>query len=536
MPDLRTAANASMPIVPDRGRDTVASVLERHAAHRPNAPCVLFERAPGAIEETTWGEMNRRARHTAERLQTLGVSLGDRFNVHLGNCVEFYELWFAAAKLGATFVPTNPLLTSDELAYQLAHSRCRLSITQPDLVDTVERARTQAPECTRVLVTGQPWPEPDSHAEDESAVHTSRAPQPSDTLGVLYTSGTTSRPKGVLVTHAAYLHAGDVVAGHLRLRPDDRHLVVLPLFHGNAQYYSTCSALVTGASIALAPTFSASRWSTQATNMGATIASLFAAPIRMILAAEPTEADQSHQLRAAMFAQNITDEQLEQFETRFDTPLIQIYGMTETVVPVTMNPLYEQRRGDSIGRAVPSTSLRIVDETDSDVGPNTAGELLVGGLAGRTMMNGYLDNPEATADALRQGWLHTGDTVRADEDGYLYFVDRRKDLIKRAGENISSGEVERVINQHPAVYESAAIGVPDQMRDEAILVFVCTHPNQQVTSTELLDWCSQRLSKFKTPDRIQLLDALPRTSVGKIQKHLLQPEVGKDPAQEKKSS
>lgn len=149
----------------------------------------------------------------------------------------------------------------------------------------------------------------------------------------------------MLVTHAAYLHVGDVVAGHLRLRPDDRHLVVLPLFHGNAQYYSSCSALVTGASIALAPTFTASRWSQQAATMGATVASLFAAPIRMILAQQPTADGRAHRLRVAMFAQNVTDEQLEQFETRFGVPLIQLYGMTETVVPVTMNPLYEQRRG-----------------------------------------------------------------------------------------------------------------------------------------------------------------------------------------------
>lgn len=525
MPEEDPEVPGSVPIVHDRGQDTVATVLERHATYRPDAPCVLFERTPDVVEEITWGEIERRARRTAQQLQSLGVSLGDRFNVHLSNSVEFYELWFAAAKLGAVFVPTNPLLTADELGYQLAHSRCRLSITEPGLVDTVELARSQAPECAQVLVAGQPWPESESHAAGPG----SREPQPTDTLGVLYTSGTTSRPKGVLVTHAAYLHVGDVVAGHLRLRPDDRHLVVLPLFHGNAQYYSSCSALVTGASIALAPGFSASRWSTQAANMGATIASLFAAPLRMILAAQATAADHAHHLRAVMFAQNITDEQLEQFETRFEVPLIQIYGMTETVVPVTMNPLYEERRGDSIGRAVPSARLRVVDQSDNNVAPNSAGELLVGGVPGRTMMTGYLDNPEATADALRQGWLHTGDTVRADQDSYLYFVDRSKDMIKRAGENISSVEVERVINEHPAIYESAVIGVPDQMRDETIQVFVCPHQNQQVTSAELLEWCSQRLSRFKIPDSIKFLETLPRTSVGKIQKHLLQAEAEQGP-------
>ncbi len=478
---------------------------------------MLFERAPGETEQVSWGEMNRRADATAKALSGHGVSAGATFNVHLENRTEFYELWFAAAKLGAAVVPTNPLSSVDELGYQLADAGCVLSVTQPDLAETVEKARTQAPHCARVLVAGEPWPRGDQAATGPPA-------KPTDTLGVLYTSGTTSRPKGVMVTHAAYLHVGDAVAGHLRLRPDDRQLVVLPLFHGNGQYYSTCSALVTGASIALAPRFSASRWSSQAAAMGATVASLFAAPIRMILAANGAREDRAHCLRAVMFAQNITDEQVAEFESRFAVPLIQLYGMTETVVPVTMNPLYEDRRGASIGRPLPSARLRVADGDDLDVPAGAAGQLLVGGIPGRTMMSGYLNKPEATDAALAGGWLHTGDTVTVDEDGYLYFVDRRKDMIKRAGENIASGEVERVVNEHPDVYESAVVGVPDEMRDEAIHAFVATHDGAQVSSSELREWCAGRLSKFKVPDVFEFVDGLPRTSVGKIQKHLLRPD------------
>jgi crotonobetaine/carnitine-CoA ligase len=512
----------------DRGRDTVGSVLEGHAARRAEAPFVVFESEPGRLDEISWGEMNRRAEATAAVLSGLGVSAGSTFNVHLENRPEFYELWFAAAKLGAALVPTNPLSSVDELAYQLADARCLVSITQPDLAETVDKAREQAPSCERVLLVGEPWPE-----VERSEI--GPRPSPTDTLGILYTSGTTSRPKGVMITHAAYLHVGDAVAGHLRLRPDDRQLVVLPLFHGNAQYYSTCSALVTGASIALAPSFSASRWSTQAADMGATVASLFAAPIRMILAANGLPADRGHALRAVMFAQNITDEQVEEFETRFGAPLIQLYGMTETVVPVTMNPLYEDRRGASIGRPLPSASLRIADGEDNDVATDEAGQLLVGGIPGRTMMSGYLGNEDATAGALAGGWLHTGDTVTADEDGYLYFVDRRKDMIKRAGENVASGEVERVINEHPAVYESAVVGVPDEMRDEAIHAFVCAHDGERVSDGELREWCSARLSKFRVPDVFEFVEELPRTTVGKIQKHLLRPGSGGRASQREKT-
>lgn len=465
------------------------------------------------METTTWGGLAGRVSATAGALHRLGVRAGDRFHVHLANCPDFYDLWFAAAALGAAIVPSNPLSTPDELAYLISHAGCTLSLTSADLLPVVEKAGA-----TQVVDVGEAWIEPGDTAPGPSPA------QPSDVLGVLYTSGTTSRPKGVLITHAAYLHCGDVVAGHLRLRPDDRQLVVLPLFHGNAQYYSTMSALVTGASIALAPRFSASRWSEQAATLGATVASLFAAPIRMILAAQPTAHDAGHALRVALFAQNLTDAQLAEFERRFAVPLVQLYGMTETVVPPTINPLYEQRRGASIGRAVLGARLRIVDAEGVDVAPGDAGELLVGGEPGRTLMAGYLDNPEATASTLVNGWLRTGDTVRADVDGYLHFVDRRKDMIKRAGENVASGEVERVVNDHPAVFESAAVGVPDAMRDEAIHVFVVLHEGAAATEDELLAHCRERLAKFKVPDVVELVSELPRTSVGKVQKHLLRSE------------
>lgn len=496
----------------DRARDTVSTVLARRADLA--RPFLLFERAPGVVETTTWPELDARVGATAAALHGLGVRAGDRFHVHLANQPDFYDLWFAAARLGAAIVPSNPLSTADELRYQIEHAGSRISFTSADLRDTVVQAGAE-----HVVDVAQDWVGQQRWDGPSPAT-------PTDVLAVLYTSGTTSRPKGVLVTHAAYLRCGDVVAGHLRLRPDDRQLVVLPLFHGNAQYYSTMSALVTGASIALAPKFSASRWSEQARAMDATVASLFAAPIRMILAAKPSEHDAAHRLRAALFAQNISAGQHAEFERRFAVPLAQLYGMTETVTPPTINPLYEERRPTSIGRPVLGARLRVAGPDGADVAPGEPGELLVGGEPGVTIMAGYLDNSEATAETLRTDlrgdtWLHTGDTVVVDEDGYLHFVDRRKDMIKRAGENVASGEVERVVNEHPAVFECAAVGVPDEMRDEAIHLFVVLVEGAGATAEELLAWCRERMARFKVPDVVELVEELPRTSVGKIQKHLL---------------
>lgn len=365
------------PSLSARGVDTVASVLRATADRSGDAPFLVYERAPGDVEQTTWAEMALRAERTAGALYRLGVVPGARVHVQLTNCPEFYDLWLGAALLGAVVVPSNPLSTAAELRYLIGHAGCRLSVTQPDLLPTVrDAAAGETADAVTVLSTDENWVRPDDTAPPVAG------PRLTWVLSVLYTSGTTSRPKGTLITHAAYLHCGDAVAEHLRLRPEDRNLIALPLFHGNAQYYSTMSSLVTGASIALAPKFSASRWSEQAAVLGATVASLFAAPIRMILAQQPSTHDTAHALRVAMFAQNVSTAQLAEFERRFAVPLIQLYGMTETVTPPTMNPLYGDRRGMSIGRPVAGTRPRVAGPDGVDVPVGEPGELLVAASPG----------------------------------------------------------------------------------------------------------------------------------------------------------
>ncbi|MEU3714152.1 AMP-binding protein [Streptomyces catenulae] len=501
------------------GPDTVHGVLRRRARSHPGRPFLSFLDESGAVTTVSYGEMDRRAERMADLLVSRGIGPGSRFHVHLTNRPEFFDAWFGAAKAGAVMVPTNPLSTADELSYVLSHAECRLSLTQPELLTTAQVAAIDSPCCEQLLVTGS---ESLERALATAPARPARVvDDPAAPLGVLYTSGTTSRPKGVVVPHAAYLHSGEVVARQLRLRQEDRQLIVLPLFHGNAQYYSSMSALVTGASIALAPRFSASRWSEQAVRLGATVASLFAAPIRMILAQRPSAYDTAHRLRSVLFAQNVTDAQLAEFEERFGVPLLQLYGMTETVAPPLMNPLHGRRRNQSMGRPVPGARLRIVDERLRDVVRGQSGELLVGGVPGRTLMAGYLGDPEATAEALGGGWLRTGDHVRVDGDGFVHFVDRGKDVIKRAGENVSSSEIERVVNAHPAVFESAVVGVPDPIRDETVKVFVVLNGQHPFSEGELIEWCAARLAPFKVPGCVAVVEGLPRTSVGKIRKHLL---------------
>ena len=470
------------------------------------------------MHRRSYSDMATRAGLTAGVLAHHGIGRGDRLHVHLWNCPEFFDVWFGAAWLGAVIVPTNPLLTAGELAYVVGHAGTKLSLTQPDLLDTVRSVTGDRP----VLVTGES--DGAMSFDDELtgvSVADGHPPAPTDVAAVLYTSGTTSRPKGVVVTHANYLYVGEVVAQHLRVTPDDRMLITLPLFHANAQYYSTMSALATGSSVIVMARFSASRWANVAKFHRATLASLFAAPIRMLLAQPRDENHVHNELRAVLFSQNVTEDQLAEFEERFDCPLLQLYGMTETIAPPTLNPLYGDRRNMSIGRPTLSARLRVVGEDGADVENGEVGELLVGGEAGTTLMAGYLGDDDATRAALVDGWLHTGDNVRVDPDGYFHFVDRAKDMIKRAGENVAASEIESVINSHPAVFESAAIGVPDALRDEAIQAFVVLAKETSVTEDDLTEWCATRLAAFKVPGSIEFVDGLPRTSVGKIQKEEL---------------
>ena len=437
-------------------------------------------------------------------------------------------------------MPVNTASSASELEYLAAHSESRLIFTQADQVDLARQGRDRCPRVEEVVVCGDGAPSPAVDfgrlaAECPDTAPEGPAPAPTDEAAILYTSGTTARPKGVLVTHANYLCAGETVARAMRLTPEDRHLVVLPLFHGNAQYYSTMSALVTGASIALMARFSASRFFDQAIAHRCTVSSLFAAPIRMVLAQPRRPEHAANDLRVVIFAQSVTPAQLADWEERFRAPLLQLWGMTETMGPPLMNPLDGERRNQSMGLPAPGYATRLVDESGRPVARGEIGQIVVRGEPGVSLMKGYYRNPDATAETIRDGWLWSGDNARQDADGYYHFVDRAKDMIKRSGENVAASEVEAVVREHPDVFDCAVIGVPDEMRDEAILAVVVPRSGAgeqsaaQLTQEAVIDWCRQRLAGFRVPQFVRFRAELPRTAVGKVQKHVLRAEIGSTP-------
>jgi crotonobetaine/carnitine-CoA ligase len=402
------------------------------------------------------------------------------------------------------------------MEYILGHSEARLSITEPQYaapvhaaagrcsaLDAVLEARPLAP-----LLGGLPSTPPDT------------AVSSLDEISMQYTSGTTSKPKGVLLTHANYLYGGEVMSKAMRVGPADRHLIVLPLFHAGAQLHAFLPTLLAGGSVALMERFSATRFVEQAIRHEATLAALFAAPIRMLLAQPRAPQDAQTRLRAVSYAQNVTLQQWEEWHERFRAPLMQIWGMTETMSLPLMQPLDLPRKPLSMGMPVLGYECHVVDESGKEAEVGTVGELIVKGIPGVSLMKGYFKNDKATAETLRNGWLYSGDQAYMDEDGCFYFVDRKKDMIKRAGENVSASEVEETLKQHPSVFDAVVVAIPDPVRDQAIKAYVMVKDGAAATADDLIAWCRERLSGFKVPEVVEFRDAFPRTSVGKIQKHL----------------
>ena len=511
------------------GNRNLRKALEQKVSVHPDKTFLIYEDEEERAHSYTYQQFDGMVNRTANGLLRLGIRKGDKVNLHLTNCPEFLFFWFAIGKIGAVMVPTNPLSPADELRYPVDHSESVVSVTQPDLLATVQAVRESCPSLRCViLIGGEQAPDGvvafETFLEGESDHLVPISVDPEDEAAILYTSGTTSRPKGVLVTHANYIYLSESISKTMRLGPEDRHLVTLPLFHGNAQYYSLMTTINVGASAALMPRFSASRFMKQTIRHGCTVTSLLAAPMRMMLAQPRDAGDRNNRLRLVIFAQNITQAQLDDWHERFGAPLMQIYGMTETMGQPLTNPLDYTRDNMSIGMPTLGYECRVVDEDGNDVPDGVPGQLLVHGKPGWTIMKGYFKDPENTAKSIRDGWIWTGDIVQVNEEGYFRFVDRAKDMIKRAGENVAAGEVEAVIKQHPVVADAAVVGVPDAMRDEAIKAYVILQDGGSATAEEIIEFCRERLSKFRVPEAVEFRDKFPRTSIGKIQKHILRAE------------
>jgi len=481
-------------------------------AARPDQVFLRYEGADGHVAEWTYGSFDLVVSRVAARLHDAGVSPGSAVHLVLRNSPTFVAAMLAASRLGGWIIPSDPFAQATELAGHIRRTKPVVGLCAAE----------------RATVYRQAGPTTPMIEIDEDDVALTRfgeveyadwSPvQPTDRAAVMFTSGTTGVPKGVEITQANYAFAGSVMAEAAGLEPDHRQLVVLPLFHANAQYYSLASAIAVGASVALIHTFSAGGFLGQAVRHQATHASLFAAPLRMILAR--TEAPvEGLRLEHCWYAQNITDQQYEDVSSLLGCRPRQLYGMTETIPAVLTEP-HDDPVPSSMGRVSRRCVVDVHDADGMSVPDGEVGELVVGGTPGITLFAGYLDDAATTAASFRDGWFRTGDRASRDHDGRHYFDGRRSDVLKVAGENVSIVEVETVLADHPDVLEAAVVGKPDPVRDEVPVGYVV--PASSAVDVDALHvWCAERLSKAKRPREITVIDELPRTSVGKIRKFLL---------------
>ncbi len=491
--------------------ESISELLTRRARDDSTKPFCFFEESP-----LSFGELETRVNRLASGLAAAGLRPGDPVAVMLANHPDHVAVFLALARLGATQVPINIHLRGLGLEYILTHSEARAIVVDerfaPELATILARTSLEL-----LVWRGEPVPAESARSvrlEDVVAAGTATSPRSSPevdhVLSITYTSGTTGPPKGVMLGEKPYLMAGHVAAQFADVRPGDVMLTWEPLYHiGGSQVIVAC--LQRGVPMALLERFSASSFWDQARRYRATQMHYLGGVLGILLKQPPRPDDREHPVRIA-WGGGAPAHLWEPFELRFGVGIRECYGMTEAASFTTINL---DRRVGSIGLPVPHFEVKL-----------EAGEIVVREREPGLLMKGYLKDPERTAEALRDGWLHTGDFATRDADGFFYFAGRRRDRLRRRGENVSAWEIEQVLSQHADVEACAAIGVASDVGEEDIKVFVKPVGGKRLDPLELIRWCEGRLAYFQVPRYVELVDDFPRTPTERIRKDQLSTSVG----------
>lgn len=507
----------------------IRELLEAQVERTPDKEFLLLESGDRVF---TYSQFDDTVNRAAAVLTGLGVARGDRVSLLLVNRAEFLIFYFACFKIGAWAGPVNALLKPQEIEFIIADSEAGTVVTQPDLLPRLDTAREHVTSLRNVIVVGDDdkWTGIDNRNDSSNEKNfLASNPEPrtpnselsgDDEAVIIYTSGTTGKPKGVLLTHGNLLSNAQQIAEWLRLTADDRSLIVMPLFHVNALMTTTMAALWAGGSIVLAPRFSASRHWETLSRYGATYFGSVATMLSILNHTYPKGMAAGLDLSRFRFAlcgsAPVPIEVLKTFESLFKFPVIEGYGLSESTCRATFNPI-DDRRAGSVGQPI-GNEVRIFDENDQELGPHQVGEIV---LRGPNIMKSYYKNAAATQEAFLSGWFHTGDLGYRDEDGFFYVVDRKSELIIRAGENIYPREIDEVLYQHPKVKDAATIGVPHELYGEEVKSFVVPREGEEITQQEILEFCRERLADFKCPKTVEFVEDIPKGPTGKLLKREL---------------
>jgi crotonobetaine/carnitine-CoA ligase len=494
------------------------NLLDRFGKTQPQK---VFARMQNSTE-WTYAETLRRARQISGTLHRLGVRRGDNVFCWLPNSAAFIETWFGANYMGAVFVSANIAYRGGILEHILGLASAKVGIVHADLLPRL--GDIKIPFLERVIVVGGPpsgsFPGITLYDESILAEPSEPAPleapiQPWDSAFVIFTSGTTGLSKAVL---SSYIHAYSFFREgfpHL-VGADERFMIFLPMFHAGGTQ-PTFAQLTAGGSVAIIESFKTTDFWNTVRETKSTTASLLGVMAPFLLKQPPSPDDKTHGLKAVSITP--LSEDAREFGLRFGVGMCTGYGMSELCAPVTteLNP---KKLGIS-GRLRPGFQVRLVDENDCEVPEGQVGEFIIRADRPWCMLTEYYKNPEATAAAWRNGWFHTGDLLRRDEEGYYYFVDRRKDAMRRRGENISSHEVEMEILKHPAIREVAAFAAKSEIAEDEVMVCISTPASASIEMRELLNYLIPRMPHFMLPRYIRVMDELPKTPTGKILKDVL---------------
>ena len=516
---------------------TIGEVLDSITDQDPGKTFVEIGGASYSYREIRDGVLR-----TASMFREMGVEHGDRVCLFMPNCIEYLYCWFGLSALGAISVPINTAYRRDETAYILNNAEAVALVTDPSLAEVAGAAADLAPSIRHRILRGDApllnsppeggnerggWTSFREAFDQAEPLADRPAVSPDDVSMLVYTSGTTGNPKGVMVTHRMYAAAGQGFRHWTQATSEDRFFTCLPFYHANIQYYSTMGALASGATLVIVDRFSASRFWGQVREAKATVVN-FIGMMMPVLAKNPEQPDDAdNTVRLFYGSPSFPPEFLSEFQERFSTDIIVGFGMTETCYG-TIEAIREDRRSGSSGQARQHPDqrfeniIRIADAaTGAHVGPNTVGEITIKNPA---VMPGYWRNEEQNRETLRDGWLYTGDLGWLDDDGFLYFVDRKKDIIRRRGENISSQEVENVIKANPNVLDCAVVAVPSELGEDEVKAYVTPREGAEVDPEQVVYWCAEHLAYFKVPRYWEVRDELPRTPSLRVRKDVLRQE------------
>ena len=480
-------------------------------------------------QNISYDEINRYSNRCANTFKNLGIAKGDKISIMLPNCPEYLYLWFGLAKIGAVEVPVNTSYKGEFLRHIVDQSDSKILIIFHEFLERLKLIEDDLKKVEKVVVLGDIQKQEAAGFKIpimsfEEFFNCSENPvdvvvHPWDPLSIIYTSGTTGLSKGALGPHKFYIVVAEKMLKYRNGRKEDIFFTFMPLYHFNAQCLTTVTTLVAEAQMVLVERFSASRFWDEVRQYGATQFNYLGGVIPILVKQPKKNDDADNPVRIAIGG-GCPPGVLEEAEKRFGIKCLEGYGMTEIGIPIQVRA-NEKGKPGSCGKSMDIYEVKLFDDHDNEVPAGEIGEIVFRPREPYIMMLEYYNMPEETLEAFRNLWFHTGDLAKKDADGYFYFVDRKKDALRRRGENISSFEVERAVNSHPSVLESAAVAVPSEVGEDEVKICVVLKPGATLTPEELIRHCNDRMPYFAVPRYVEFMESLPKTPTDRVEKYKL---------------